>query len=158
MGVFLGGVVWFFAVVKMKKKPPQPGMHIFGAISIMIVPVVVSLLLFLSTGGMKIVIEPGKVVISSMKDKVITYDSIKSAEVIRYDELGEMQPVKRTNGTAVGDIRTGWWNLRNGKEAFLVLAGEDVLLVQTKQGDVYLLGPREFSDFVKDFTANINIE
>ena len=95
---------------------------------------------------------PGKIVVDQdqlrlkvplYKAKVIHEKDIKKAWIEELDD-SEWRPQRKTNGTSVGKIRTGWFKLRNGRKAFLVLYGLKAVCIEMEGGQLYLIGTRDF--------------
>ncbi len=61
---------------------------------------------------------------------------------------GPWRPVKRTAGTGVGEIRTGWFRLADERKAYLVTFGDQALALETAE-QVYLVAPEDLDDFKK---------
>jgi hypothetical protein len=61
----------------------------------------------------------------------------------------EWRPISRSSGTSLGNLRTGWFRLQNGRKAFLVLQGERALFIEADKGRVYLIGVEDFEPFIK---------
>lgn len=68
----------------------------------------------------------------------------QAAEVVDLNERRELQPRRRTAGTAVPGYRAGWFRLRNGDKALVYLTRrERVVHVPTQRGDHLLLSVTE---------------
>lgn len=65
--------------------------------------------------------------------------NLKSAQILLADSSSQWQPVVRTNGYGISGLRTGWFKLRNGKEAvvFSHLSTDKLLVI--KSGDCYYI-------------------
>lgn len=149
-------IVYCFLLITKKVKMRLYGVQIVIAFPVAFLICLIIYMLYSSTGGTKIAIEPGKFSITSpLAHPVVSKASIKTAAIKDSSSLGEYAPVKRIKGAELKDIKTGWWQLKNGKKAFAVISTGKVLIVETKSGDVYLLGPKDFPAFEKDFEANL---
>jgi len=82
-----------------------------------------------------------------LKTRVIPAGDIARAWV--EDLAGsEWYPARKTSGAAAGSLRSGWFKLRNGRRAFVVLHGGRALCLEDRNGQVYLLGTEDFEGFL----------
>lgn len=66
--------------------------------------------------------------------------SLEQASIVRIEKHGDLYPVYRSNGLHVSDYRTGWFRLRNGEKAFVILtSGDKVVSIPTQEGYRLLL-------------------
>ena len=79
-------------------------------------------------------------------DKVIHEKDIKKAWIEELDD-SEWRPQRKTSGSSIGKIRSGWFKLRNGRKAFLVLYGLKAVCIEMEGGQLYLIGTRDFDRF-----------
>lgn len=68
----------------------------------------------------------------------------------------EWRPISRSSGTSLGNLRTGWFRLQNGRSAFLVLQGERALFIEAERGRVFLIGLEDFDSFIRKVKSNSN--
>jgi hypothetical protein len=87
------------------------------------------------------------------KTHIIESDEIKRAWVEEF-ENSQWRPVSRSSGTALGNLRTGWFRLQNGLRAFCIVEGEQGLYIETHNGRFYLIGLEDFSAFVRQVKSN----
>lgn len=89
------------------------------------------------------------------KAQVIEADEIQRAWV---DDLKdtEWRPISRSSGTSLGNLRTGWFRLQNGRKAFLVLQGERALFIEANNDRVFLIGVEDFEPFIRKVKSNSN--
>jgi hypothetical protein len=80
--------------------------------------------------------------------QVIESDKIQKAWV---DDLNdtEWRPISRSSGTSLGNLRTGWYRLKNGRRAFVLLQGERALFIEADEGRVFLIGTEDFDPFIQ---------
>lgn len=73
-----------------------------------------------------------------------------SARVVDLTREHELQPRRRTFGTALPGYRAGWFRLRNGERALLYLTDTHRAVYVPTRGDyVLLLSPRDPDAFVR---------
>lgn len=83
-----------------------------------------------------------------MKFRVRKSD-IESATVISLSKCPELHPKIRLYGIGLPGWRVGWYRLNNGSKAFVALSQEDrVLLLRMRGGELVLLAPNKFSEFL----------
>ena len=68
----------------------------------------------------------------------------------------EWRPISRSSGTSLGNLRTGWFRLQNGRKAFLVLQGERALFIEADNDRVFLIGVEDFEPFIQKVKSNSN--
>lgn len=89
-----------------------------------------------------------------IKTQVIRVDDIKKAWIEEL-ENSEWQPVKKRSGSAIGKIRAGWFTLKNGRKAYLVLQGNRALCLEAEQEHVFLVGIEEFDSFLSQIKSEM---
>ncbi|MFP4383686.1 MAG: PH domain-containing protein [Spirochaetia bacterium] len=99
-----------------------------------------------------------KPVTMTVSDQGVTYSRNKTTE-IPWNTVDRMFIVEdymnspyrarlKTNGTAVGEYRTGWFKLENGDTAKLLMEQDETGLVLVTGGTVHILGPDDFKTFI----------
>jgi hypothetical protein len=77
-----------------------------------------------------------------------------AARIVDLAEAHELQPRRRTAGTALLGYRAGWFRLRNGEKALLYLTDTHrAVYVPTAQGYSLLLSPQQPERFVERLRA-----
>lgn len=80
--------------------------------------------------------------------------NLDRARVVNLDAEKAYQPVQRTNGTAYGSYRAGWFGLRSGEKALLfVNRWPEVLIIPTVNGYTLMLSPEHPVDFLNKLKA-----
>ncbi len=87
------------------------------------------------------------------KTQVVETDKIQRAWVENLQDT-EWRPISRSSGTSLGNLRTGWFRLQNGRKAFLLLQGERALFIQAEKGRVFLIGVEDFDPFIRQVKSN----
>lgn len=116
--------------------------------------IIIPVLFFLGT---VLIPRPGKTKVILGEQLVITAppystitiarDDIVAASVVNLKEDTPFRPTLRTNGTAMGDYRVGWFMLANGKKAFIMTASPEVVCLELRDKYV-LVAPTDFNGFV----------
>lgn len=106
---------------------------------------------------------PGKIVVS--EDQLVLKATFSKTQVIKANEIkqawvedlkdSEWRPAKKRSGTAFGDVRTGWFTLKNGRKGYLVLQGDRALCIETNKEHVFLAGIDEFDEFLAQVKAQM---
>ncbi len=74
---------------------------------------------------------------------------LEEARFINLEEERQLQPVARTNGTGAPGLSAGWFILRNGDKAFLLVTRKNNILYLPTQDYILLVSlkkPEEFLD------------
>lgn len=87
------------------------------------------------------------------KTQVIETDKIQRAWVENLQDT-EWRPISRSSGTSLGNLRTGWFRLQNGRKAFLLLQGERALFIGADKGRWFLIGVEDFDPFINKVKSN----
>lgn len=106
-----------------------------------------------STGGTKVTLGETLTVTSGYGKIDIAKSDIISAAVIDYKTDPSLHPTIRTNGTAIGDYRLGWFVLANGKKAFIMTATPQAVAIELTDKYV-MVAPEDFDGFVKAVSDN----
>jgi hypothetical protein len=88
------------------------------------------------------------------KTQVVQVDDIQKAWIEEL-ENSEWRPVKKRSGSSIGEIRTGWFTLKNGRKAYLVLQGNRALCIEADQEHVFLVGIEEFDLFLSQIKSEM---
>ena len=106
-----------------------------------------------STGSIKVTEDRLTLKAILSKTQVIETKEIEHAWVEDLKDT-DWRPISRSSGTSLGNLRTGWFRLQNGLNAFCILQGERALFFKMKNGDVYLIGLEDFDPFIKRVKSN----
>ena len=87
------------------------------------------------------------------KTQVVQTDKIQRAWVDDLQDT-EWRPISKSSGTTLGNLRTGWFRLQNGRKAFLVLEGERALFIEAENDRVFLIGVEDFDPFIRQVKKN----
>ena len=87
------------------------------------------------------------------KSQIIETDKIQRAWVDNLKET-EWRPISRSSGTSLGNLRTGWYRLKNGRRAFVLLQGEKALFIEADNDRVFLIGTEDFDPFIQKIKSN----
>ena len=119
--------------------------YIVGAV----VCVAIGIYILAAKGTGTIVIEEDHLILKAAlsKTQLIEVDKIKRAWVEDLED-SEWTPTKKKAGTAIGDLRTGWFTLKNGRKGYLVLQGTKAICIETDAEHVFLFGVKDFDDFL----------
>lgn len=86
-----------------------------------------------------------------MRGKTLPYAALKLDEARRVD-LGaqqDLEPVRRTNGSDFGGLRHGWFVLRSGEKAYVILTNsQDAIYIPTREGYALLVSPPNSAAFL----------
>lgn len=88
------------------------------------------------------------------KTQTVRVDEIKKAWVEELED-SEWRPVKKKSGSAIGKIRAGWFTLKNGRKAYLVLQGNRALCIDAGQEHLFLVGFEDFELFLSRIKSEI---
>jgi hypothetical protein len=113
------------------------------------------LLTLKSSGSIKVTDDSLALKAILSKTQVIRSEEIQRAWVDNLKD-NEWRPISRSSGTSLGNLRTGWYRLQNGRKAFLVLQGERALFIEADNDRVFLLGMEDFEAFIRKVKSNSN--
>lgn len=105
-----------------------------------------------STGSRFEISSDGLRIHGDLYGQLIRATSLKggAARVVDLDVDTAVAPKRRTMGTAVPGYRSGWFRLRNGREALVYLTDRNTAVyVPTKAGFDLLLSPQNPARFVE---------
>ncbi len=150
IGTIVLGVLLLLGIAWGKKGPLN---YIFGSI----VCVIVGIFIISIAKGGTLKIENNKV---SMKlpfysEKVFSADQIADVQIISLDEESRLKPVRKKSGSATRNLKNGWFTLKNGENAFLLMEGRKAIYVKTTAGNIYLLGIKDFDQLLNVFQKNL---
>jgi hypothetical protein len=75
---------------------------------------------------------------------------VGDARRVNLDTDSEFAPVKRTNGAGLSGLKYGWFQLKNGEKALVVLTDpKNAVYIPTTEGYVLLLSPNRSDEFLQ---------
>lgn len=92
---------------------------------------------------------------AGLRPRVIPTSALKleGARSVDLTATPELEPIRRTNGTDIPGLKQGWFQLRNGEKALLILTdAKNSVYIPTSEGYSLLLSPPDapaFLDAVK---------
>ncbi|HEX9972675.1 MAG TPA: hypothetical protein VGD14_11450 [bacterium] len=150
IGTIVLGVLLLLGISWGKKGPLN---YIFGSIVCIIVGIFI---ISIARGGtLKIEGDEVSMKLPIYSQKIFTADQIVDVRTISLDEDSPFKPVRKISGGATRNLKNGWFTLKNGEKAFLLLEGRKAIYVKTKAGDAYLLGIKNFDQLLNVFQKNI---
>jgi hypothetical protein len=149
IGMIVLGALVFIGIFKGSRSQLN---YIIGGIICIAMGIVI---LFNKTAG-SITVAENQITLKAAltKTQTVRIDEIKKAWVEEL-ENSEWQPVKKKSGTAIGVFRTGWFNLKNGRKAYLVLQGNRALCIEAGQEHVFLVGFEDFDLFLSQIKSEM---
>ena len=146
IGTIIIGLFVLLGLIGGKKSPLN---YILGSIVCIILGIWV---ITISDGG-TLTILSGKTTIKIplFKQRVFYAEQIVIAKAVNLNSSSPYLPVRKKSGANVGKFKSGWFMLKNGEKAFLLINSKTCLYIKTKNGDVYLIGMKNFERLVKTF-------
>jgi len=138
IGTIVLGILLLLGIIWGRQGPLS---YIFGCI------ICVALGIFLLT-----IKNSGKIILN--EDSISLHSPLNKSFILQPDSLtkawvedlqnSEWKPVRKKSGTAAGNIRSGWFILKNGKKAYVALQGWKALCFETGDGRTALIGVADF--------------
>jgi len=95
---------------------------------------------------------PGSITLT--EEEMVLKAALCKTQVVKFSDIQNIwvedltdspwRPIHKESGTAVGDIRTGWFRLRNGRKAYLVLQGERGVCFEAGGDHLFVIGTENF--------------
>ena len=108
-----------------------------------------------SSGSIKVTEDSLTLKVILSKTQIVQSNDIQRAWVDDLED-NEWRPISRSSGTSLGNLRTGWFRLHNGRRAFLVLQGERALFIEAANDRVFLIGVEDFDTFIRQVKSSSN--
>ncbi len=157
--IFVGGVFLFYTWKSWREyKETKAVKHLAGMVfcavfTIAMIPAEMALRSYTSAA---IVLDETGVWVHCrpmLEDHGHSYDDIACYRTTTITRLGG---VGKSSGYSDGTERVGWFKMhRNGKRVFVCSIGDEVLLVEGKNGDILLLAPPDTERFLQEFEHRI---
>lgn len=90
------------------------------------------------------------------RERVLTGADVARAWMEELHRDNPWRPVKKKSGTVTRTVRSGHFVLANGRSAFVLMEGNKVLCIETKQGELYQVGIPELEQLVRLFSEQIH--
>jgi len=139
IGTIVLGVLLLFGIFRGRQGP-------LSYILASIICVAMGIFLISIKNSGKIVLNEDSISLHSPLTKSFVIDP-DTVEKVWVEDLqnSEWKPVRKRSGTAAGDIRSGWFTLKNGKKAYIALQGWKALCLETGDGRTALIGIADFN-------------
>jgi len=150
IGTIVLGVFLLLGIVWGKKGPLN---YILGSLVCISIGIFV---LYIAKGG-TLKIENNKLILKVpiYSQKVIASNQISEIQITSLEADSPYLPVKRKSGTSTKKFKSGWFTLKNSERAFLLLEGNKGLYIKTTDGNVYLIGIKDFAQFLEIFQSKV---
>lgn len=79
--------------------------------------------------------------------------NLDQATLVSPSERGGHDPSWRQNGIALPGYRAGWFKLKNGDRAFLLMTAPEGVALPTRRGTWLILSPRRPAEFLEALAA-----
>jgi len=146
IGTIILGILLLLGISWGKKGPLN---YIFGSIVCIAVGI---FLIHLSRGGtLKIDDKTVNLKIPMFGKQSFSFGEVANLAIVDLNSVSPYLPMKRKSGTGVKNFKSGWFQLKNGEKAFLLLEGRKAIYIKTVSGDSYLIGIKKFDDLVEKF-------
>lgn len=147
LGTIVLGILLLLGVMYGKKSPLS---YIFG--SIISIALGLFLMLYGAKGGsLKIEHQILRLKIPLYHERILVANQIEQVQVVELNAQSPLLPIRKKSGAATKYLKTGWFILRNGEKAFIAVEGKRALYIKSKQGNIYLVGIKEFDKFLNVF-------
>jgi hypothetical protein len=117
-------------------------------ISLGITVVIIGVLIFVFQKPVSLAVDEQGISYSRNKTTEIPWQTVNRVFIVEDYMNSPYRARLKTNGTAVGDYRTGWFKLENGETAKLLMEQDKTGLVIVTGETVHIIGPDDFSTFV----------
>ena len=146
IGTIILGVLLLSGIALGKKGPLN---YILGSIVCIIVGIFV---IHIARGGtLKIEDQTVKMKIPMYSQKSFSFDEVTETEIVDLKADSPYLPIKKKSGAAMKNFKSGWFQLKNGQKAFLLLEGRKAIYIKTANGDSYLIGIKNFDQLIDKF-------
>jgi len=146
IGTIILGVLLLLGVAGGKKGPLN---YILGSIVCIVVGIFIT---HIAKGGtLKIEDQTVKMKIPMYSQKSFSFAEVTESATIDLNADSPYLPIKKKSGTAIKNFKSGWFQLKNGQNTFLLLEGRKAIYIKTANGDSYLIGINNFDQLVDKF-------
>lgn len=146
IGTIILGLLLLLGISFGRKSPLN---YIFGSIICIVTGI---LIIFVSKGGvLKITDQTVTMKIPMFSQKSFSFDEVTDSKIIDLNTDSPYLPIKKKSGGATKNFKSGWFLLKNGEKAFLLLEGRKAIYIKTRNGNTYLIGINNFDQLVEKF-------
>jgi energy-coupling factor transporter transmembrane protein EcfT len=135
----------------------KKGKWLIKIISIALITIICGVLLFFFYRETKLAVTDEGIYSNNYGEFTIKWGEIDKLFVINDLKNSEYKPTIRTNGYASGETGFGWFSLKNGKSARVVLQTRGKCLVVLAGGRTFLFAPKNFDAFIRAIGKYIDI-
>jgi hypothetical protein len=142
LGMVLLGVLLLVGIFRGSRSKLN---YILGSIICIAIGIVI--LTLKSTGSITLAEDELILKAALCKTQVIKTADIEKAWV---EDLTDSpwRPGRKKSGTSIGDIRTGWFTLQNGRKAYVVLQGRRGICFEAGKDYVFVIGTENFDELL----------
>lgn len=143
LGMIVLGVLLLAGILRGSRSPLN---YILG--SIICVALGIFILTLRSTGSITLAEDELVLKAALCKTQVVRTSDVASIWIEEDLDNSPWRPGRKKSGTAIGDIRTGWFTLQNGRSAYVVLKGRRAICFEAGEEHVFVIGTENFEDLL----------
>ena len=143
LGMIVLGVLLLMGIFRGSRSPLN-----YAAGSVICIVTGIVILTVRSTGSITLA-EDGLVLKAALcKTQVVKTADIEKIWVEKLTD-SPWRPGRKKSGTSIGDIRTGWFTLQNGRRAYVVLQGRRAICFEAGEDHVFVIGTENFDELLE---------
>jgi hypothetical protein len=146
LGMIVLGVLVLGGLLRGSRGPLN---YLLGSIICIAIGIVI--LTLRSTGSITLAGDELVLKAALCKTQVVNTADVENIWLVSDLADSPWRPGRKKSGTAIGDIRTGWFTLQNGRNAYVVLQGWRGICFEAGKDHVFVIGTENFDDLLAAF-------
>ena len=127
-------------------------------VSIAVVIVVCGVILLVANRPRHLVVDGQGVRSGTAANLSIEWTAVTSARLVADLDSSPWAPVARTGGTAMGEYRSGWFTLRNGVSANVLIEAGGAAVIIEGDGKTFVYAPKELALFTDEVAKHVALK
>jgi hypothetical protein len=127
-------------------------------VSIAVVIVVCGVILLVTYRPRHLVVDGQGVRIGTAANQSVDWTAITSARLVTDLDSSPWALVARTGGTSMGDYRSGWFKLRNGASAYVLMEAGGAAVIVEGDGKTFVYAPKDLAVFADEVAKHVALQ
>jgi hypothetical protein len=127
-------------------------------VSIAIVVVVCGVILLVAYRPRHLLVDGQGLRIGTAANQSLDWSAVTGAHLVPDLGSSPWALVARTGGTSMGEYQSGWFKLRNGASAYVLMEAGSAAVVVEGDGKTFVYAPKDFAAFADEVAKHVALQ
>ncbi|HSV92480.1 MAG TPA: PH domain-containing protein, partial [Desulfobacterales bacterium] len=136
----------------------RQGTVVRRVVSIAIVVVVCGAILLFTYRPRHLLVDGQGLRIGTAANQSIEWSAVTAARLVTDLDSSPWALAARIGGTSIGEYRSGWFKLRSGATAYVLMEAGSAAVVVEGDGKTFVYAPKDFAAFVDEVAKHVALQ